>query len=337
MNTTVIPPNVPKPPKNTGLNRRFLWALLVGFFLFLLLVLFLLHHTAPHRARAMQKTRVIHNEAALQHIAKLKAADNQVAPIVVTTTSHRSAPSVSKETPTVSLSKAAMRMAGNAPLLVYHRDDASSHPEIDQNISTKTNHAVVGVIKRTYTLKAGTILPATLLTGIQSDLPGTLIAKIRQDIFDTATGRYLLIPQGSTLIGRYDAALRFGQSRVLIVWSQLIFPNGQSLNLKQLPGVDLTGQAGLHDRVNHHYLRMLSSALLLSLFSTAHQLAQSHSANTLSSTQLLTAAMDEQLSETSMQWIQKNMNVPATVNIRPGANFNVLLTQDLPLQHVYHF
>ena len=165
-----------------------------------------------------------------------------------------------------------MQAAGNAPLLVYHRDTTVSSSVVEPHHATvsKTtqsawnvipNTAAVGTIHRAYTLKAGTILPATLLTAIQSDLPGTLIAKIRQDVFDTATGHYLLIPQGSTLIGRYDASLRFGQSRVLIVWSQLIFPNGKSLPLPHLPGVDESGQSGLHDRVNHHYLRLLSSAL----------------------------------------------------------------------------
>jgi type IV secretion system protein TrbI len=118
-------------------------------------------------------------------------------------------------------------------------------------------------------IKAGTIIPATLVTGINSDLPGTMIGKVRRNVYDTVTGNYLLIPQGTTLIGNYDSKVVFGQSRVLIVWSRLIFPNGSSFDLQGMPGVDLTGMAGLHDQVDNHYKRIFGSALLFSVFGAA--------------------------------------------------------------------
>ena len=187
-----------------------------------------------------------------------------------------------------------------------------------------------------YEIKAGTIIPATLLTGIQSTLPGTLIAKVRHSVFDTATGNALLIPQGTTLIGNYDSQIAYGQSRVLIVWSRLIFPNGSSFDLQGMPGADLTGMAGLHDIVDNHYLRVFGSALLLSVFGAAGQLSQPNTnSNQLTTQQILYAAMGQQMSQTAMQWMEQNMAIQPTIKIRAGANFNVLLTRDMILSSQY--
>ena len=180
------------------------------------------------------------------------------------------------------------------------------------------------------------MLPATLQTGIQSDLPGTIIAKIRQDVFDTKTGNYLLIPQGATLIGVYDSQVAYGQERVLIAWQRLIFPNGVSQNLEGQAGVDLMGLAGLQDKVNHHYFRVFSSAVMFSLFGAAAQLSQPQTNNNgLSPQQIVAGAMGQQLSETGAQLVARNMNIQPTLTIRPGANFNVLLARDLVLPGPY--
>lgn len=187
-----------------------------------------------------------------------------------------------------------------------------------------------------YEIKAGTIIPATMLTGINSDLPGEITAQVSRSIYDTVTGNYLLIPQGTRLIGIYDSQVAYGQARVLIAWSRLIFPNGNSFDLEGQPGVDLAGMAGLHDLVNNHYFRIFGSALLFSLFGAAGQLSQpQQSGNVLTNQQIIYGAVGQQMSQTGAQLIQKNMNIQPTLQIRPGAEFNVLLTKDMIMPGSY--
>jgi type IV secretion system protein VirB10 len=176
------------------------------------------------------------------------------------------------------------------------------------------------------------------MTGIQSDLPGTIIAKVRQNVYDTVSGNFLLIPQGTTLIGTYDSQVAFGQSRVLIAWSRLIFPNGTSFDLLGMPGADLLGRSGLHDQVDNHYMRIFGSSLMLSIFGAAGQLSQPQTNNgQMTTQQILYGAVGEQMSQTAAQMMEKNLNIQPTLNIRQGARFNVLLTRDLVLPSPYRF
>lgn len=207
--------------------------------------------------------------------------------------------------------------------------------------SSSQNHDVIHSQLQTplsqYQIMAGTIIPATLVTAIDSDLPGTITAKVSRDIFDTVSGNYLLIPQGTTIIGAYDSQITFGQSRVLIAWQRLIFPNGDSFDLNGMPGADLMGMAGLSDLVNHHYARIFGSALLMSVFGAAGQLSQPQNNKNLSSEQIIYGAVGQEMSRTSARLIAKNMNIQPTIQIRAGANFNVLLTRDMVLPGAYHF
>ena len=187
-----------------------------------------------------------------------------------------------------------------------------------------------------YQAMAGTIIPASLMTGINSDLPGQIIATTSRNIYDTTTGNYLLIPQGTKVIGAYDSQVAYGQSRVLIAWSRLIFPNGTSFDLQGMPGADLSGMAGLHDLVNNHYLRIFGSALMFSMFGAAGQLSQPQSNNgVLTNQQIIYGAIGQQMSNTGAQLVQKNMNIQPTIEIRPWANFNILLTRDMVLPGPY--
>lgn len=187
-----------------------------------------------------------------------------------------------------------------------------------------------------FQINAGTIIPANLVTPINSDLPGHIIAKVRRNVYDTATGNYLLIPQGSTLLGMYDSQVAYGQSRVLIVWSRLIFPDASSFDLQGMPGADLSGIAGLSDQIDNHYFRIFSSALMFSLFGAAGQLSQPQSSNSqLTSQQIIYGAIGQQMGQTATQLVAKNMNIQPTLKIRPGVDFNVLLTRDMVLQAPY--
>ena len=183
-------------------------------------------------------------------------------------------------------------------------------------------------------MKAGTIIPAVLLTGVNSDLPGQLIAQVRENVFDTESGQYLLVPQGARLIGLYDHQVAYGQERVLVTWKRVIFPNGSSLSLKDgMPGTDPAGAAGFNDQVNHHLVRVFGNALLLSIFSAGIQLSQIPSFGQgftgPTAGNVLGAAVGQELGQTSTELIRRGMNIAPTIEIRPGYAFNVMVTQDL--------
>jgi type IV secretion system protein VirB10 len=185
-----------------------------------------------------------------------------------------------------------------------------------------------------YEVKAGTIIPGLLLTGVNSDLPGQLIAQVREPVFDTETGQHLLIPQGARLVGLYGHQTVYGQERVLITWRRLIFPNGSSLSLKDgMPGTDALGAAGFQDQVNHHLVRVFGSALLLSVISAGVQLSQvpefGRGFSGPTAGNVLGAAVGQQLGQTSSELIRRGMNVSPTIEVRPGYAFNVMVTQDL--------
>ncbi len=184
-----------------------------------------------------------------------------------------------------------------------------------------------------YEIKTGTIIPAILISGINSDLPGPIIAQVRENVYDSVAGRYLLIPQGAKLHGIYDSAIAYGQQRVLIAWQRIVFPNGQTLSLSGMPGSDVSGYAGFKDLINNHYKRVFGSVLLMSLFSAGLQLSQpqqsGESNNTPSVNQILAQNVGIGLSQTADQLLRKNLNVKPTLQIRPGYLFNVSVTRDM--------
>jgi len=182
-----------------------------------------------------------------------------------------------------------------------------------------------------YEVKSGTVIPAALITGVNSDLPGSLIAQVRENVYDTVTGNHLLIPQGTKLIGEYDSKISFGQDRALVVWKRLIFPNGDSLSLDKMQGVDVAGYAGFHDQVNHHYLRIYGNALLLSLVGSGYELLNQES-NTNSAEDTLAASIGQQLAQVASEMLRKNLDIQPTIIIRPGYKFNVLVMKDIILE-----
>ncbi len=189
-----------------------------------------------------------------------------------------------------------------------------------------------------YEVQAGSIIPAELVTGIDSDLPGQILAIVRENVYDTPTGNNLLIPQGSKLVGAYDSQVAYGQTRVLMAWSRIIFPNGSSLDLEGMPGVDLSGMAGLHDLVDEHYTRIFGSALLFSLFGALGQLSQPQQSTTngaLTNQQIIAASIGQEFSQTGAQLAQKNINIQPTIQIRPGDLFNVFVTKDMVFPGAY--
>jgi type IV secretion system protein VirB10 len=186
-----------------------------------------------------------------------------------------------------------------------------------------------------YEIKAGTIIPSLLLTGLNSDLPGQIAAQVRENVYDTATGRYLLIPQGTRLVGEYDSKVAYGQDRALIVWSRLIMPNGNSINLEGMPGVDMSGYSGLSDRVNNHYAKLVTGVILGSVLGAGAQIAtggQGTANNAPSFPQLAVSGGAQNLNQAGQQITQRNLNLQPTIEIRPGLKLNVFVTKDIILK-----
>jgi len=190
-----------------------------------------------------------------------------------------------------------------------------------------------------FRVSAGTLIPAVLTAGINSDLPGQTTALVRRNVYDSRTGRYLLIPQGSRLVGEYASRVAYGQRRIFVAWNRLIFPDGRSLDLAGMQGADLAAVAGLRDRVNNHFVRTFGSALLLAAVSTGVQLSQPddhrgfHSSPTPS--QLAAAAVGQELGRVAAEYLRRNLDVRPTIEIRPGYELNVEVTADLDLPGPY--
>lgn len=190
-----------------------------------------------------------------------------------------------------------------------------------------------------FELKRGSVIPATLITGINSDLPGRITAQVSQNVYDSATGHRLLIPQGTKLFGRYDSKVSFGQSRVLVVWSDIIFPNGSTLQIGGMAGTDAEGYGGFKDKVNNHYLKTFGSAVMIALIGTGIDMAVPQS-STLATQDTASDAARRNFAETfgrvADRTIQRNMDVQPMLQIRPGYKFNVLVDQDIVFPGWYH-
>ncbi|WP_108610725.1 IncP-type conjugal transfer protein TrbI [Aminobacter sp. MSH1] len=189
-----------------------------------------------------------------------------------------------------------------------------------------------------YELKRGSVIPATLIGGINSDLPGRITAQVSQNVYDSATGHRLLIPQGTKLFGRYDSKVAFGQSRVLVVWTDIIFPNGSTLQIGGMAGTDAQGYGGFNDKVNNHYLKTFGSAVLLAIIGTGMDMALPES-STLATQDTASDAARRNFAETfgrvAERTINKNLDVQPTLEIRPGYKFNVLVDQDVIFPGAY--
>ncbi|MCL6230339.1 hypothetical protein M4Z11_07040 [Bartonella sp. G70] len=176
-----------------------------------------------------------------------------------------------------------------------------------------------------------------MISSVNSDLPGQIIAQVRESVYDSATGQNVLIPVGSRLIGTYDSRVSTGQKRVLIAWSRVIYPDGSSLSLGNMPGSDQSGYAGFKDKVNNHHLKVFGNALMLSVISGASQMSQkTHKIGSDDSTietakETLAAELGRQWGEVGIEMTRKNLNIQPTITIRPGYNFSVMVTKDIIL------
>lgn len=196
-----------------------------------------------------------------------------------------------------------------------------------QFLSQKKDNGYLKYVKQkplsTYEIKAGWNIPAILITGVNSDLPGQILAQVTQNVYDSATGKYLLIPQGTKVVGAYSSNIIYGQSRLLVAWNKLIFPNGDTLNLDGMQGTSQDGYTGFEDQVDNHYFRIFGSAFLLSSISAGIALSDNSDTNSEKETasDKAIAQAIQQMGQVASEMIRKNMNISPTLKIRPGYKF----------------
>ncbi|CEF53677.1 TrbI/VirB10 family protein [Acetobacter ghanensis] len=181
-----------------------------------------------------------------------------------------------------------------------------------------------------YVLQAGTVIAGALNTKISSDLPGQIVGHVTQNVYDSPTGRFLLIPQGSTLFGAYNSSVSFGQQRTQIIWTRLILPNGDSFVLEKLPGGNAIGQSGLSDEVNNHWGQLFKAALVTTLLSVGSEAGTSWNENNLM--QAIRSGASNGFSMVGNRLIDRSLNIQPTLTDRPGLPFTLVLNRDLVLK-----
>jgi type IV secretion system protein VirB10 len=207
-------------------------------------------------------------------------------------------------------------------------DFGQQHRKQESEYLASTRKSALGK----YEIKAGWLIPAVLEQQLNSDLPGLIRALVRENVYDSATGRYILIPSGSTLIGIYNSHIGYGQNALQAVWRRVIFPDGSSLSLGGFEGDDSTGAAGFRDQVNNHWGRILSGALLTSLFSAGIEVSQGTNSSVLQSPsvgQQVGQAVGQQVGQLGVEVTRRNLNIQPTIVVRPGYRFFVRVEKDL--------
>ena len=184
-----------------------------------------------------------------------------------------------------------------------------------------------------FVVQAGTIIPAALITGIRSDLPGQITAQVTEAVFDSPTGRVKLVPQGARLVGLYDSQVAHGQSRVLLVWTRLIMPNGRSIVLERQQGADASGYSGLEDEVDNHWGELFKAAFLSTILGVGSELgAGADTGNNSAILQALRLGAANSMNQTGQQVVRRNLNIQPTLTIRPGYPVRVIVNRDLVLE-----
>lgn len=199
------------------------------------------------------------------------------------------------------------------------------------DLQTTSSHRLEAPISP-YVLQAGAVIPAALITGVRSDLPGQVTAQVTENVYDSPTGRILLIPQGAKLVGIYDSQVEFGQGRVLLAWTRLILPGGRSIILDRQPAGDAQGFAGLEDRVDKHWKQLASAAMVSTLLGVGTELGSGSDDSDI--VRALRQGAANSVSQTGQQVVGRSLDVQPTLTIRPGFPVRVLLTRDLVLEPI---
>lgn len=210
--------------------------------------------------------------------------------------------------------------------------DAFLHARIDTTIYSPQR---LQVPTSPYELMAGSVIAAALVTGINSDLPGQVVAQVTEDIYDTVTGRTLLIPQGTRLIGKYDSHVTYGQERALLIWNRLVMPDGSSIVLDNLPATDTQGYAGLDDGTDYHTWRLLKGIALSTVLGVGSALATNDSLQGTGRGNIIIAlgqSGEQSANQAGQRIVSKDLAIQPTLTVRPGYPVRVLVNRDIVLQ-----
>lgn len=197
--------------------------------------------------------------------------------------------------------------------------------------------------KSPYLVQAGSIIPAVMISGLNSDISGEVIAQVRENVYDSPTGAFLLIPQGSRLVGDFSNQIAYGQERVAVAWQRVIFPNGSSIALKGMKGSDVAGFSGFSDQVDNHYWKIFGSSFVMGVITAGMQYSQNNTnpnvqagglgfSNAPDVGQTLSGSLGQQLGQTALQITSKQLNVAPTIIVRQGYKFTIMLTADVQLK-----
>jgi type IV secretion system protein VirB10 len=217
--------------------------------------------------------------------------------------------------------------------------DAERDPNYQQYKLDFVNGKATGGIYNPHTLQdpvspyqvmAGTVIAAALVTGLNSDLPGGVIAQVTENVFDSVTGRTLLIPQGSRLMGGYDSVVAFGQSRALVIWQRIILPDGSSIEIDNLPATDAAGYAGLEDEVDFHTWRLIKGVALATLLGVGTELTFGSEEDDL--VRALRQSTQQSTNQAGQRLVEKNLDIQPTITVRPGWPLRVIVSRDLVLR-----
>ncbi|WP_456293360.1 TrbI/VirB10 family protein [Pseudomonas sp. AK106] len=238
------------------------------------------------------------------------------------------------------------RSSGSAGMMLAASSDSSAkdYGNFDNN-DKKDRWALdskVEAPRSPFEIRAGAVIPGIMLSGINSDLPGQIMAQVSQNVYDTATGRHVLIPQGTRLVGSYSSDVAFGQEGVLIAWQRLVFPDGKALDIGAMPGADMAGYSGFRDQVDNHLWRIYGSALFMAGITAGASMATDQGQGSSgtgyqqpSVSSELSSALGQQLGQVSAQIVSKNLNVAPTIKIRPGYRFNIVAVKDVTFTKAY--
>jgi type IV secretory pathway VirB10-like protein len=193
-----------------------------------------------------------------------------------------------------------------------------------------TNPHALAAAPSPYAITAGSIIPASLITGLNSDLPGSTIAQVTENVYDTVTGEHLLIPQGTRLFGKYDSVVAHGQKRALVVWTRLILPNGNSIVIENLPATDVAGYAGLEDEVDFHTWQLLKGIGLATLLGVGTQLSLGNNEGDL--VKALRESTQQTTNRAGQRLVERELDVQPTITVRPGWPLRVIVSKDLVLK-----
>jgi type IV secretion system protein VirB10 len=234
------------------------------------------------------------------------------------------------DAPVLPQSIADSTVAANGPQAVL---EASAGPSgrnmFAQSADSHVNPHALQSLPSPWTLSAGAVIPASLITGLDSDIPGTIIAQVTENVRDSATGRMVLIPQGARLIGSYDSKLSYGQRRALLVWTRIVFPDGSSVGLDNMPATDAAGYSGVSDRVDAHTWQLLKGIALSTLLGVGTQLSLGGESELV---RAIRESTQQTAANTGERITARNLDVQPTIKVRPGWPVRVLVNKDLVLQ-----